>query len=100
MSGRIHADPARMKQIADAIKQTAEAFQAKVNEFGRVAPDVDDAFGVMSESTEALREYVSLAQHAAEDLEKLHQRLAGLAAVVEAAAKNYTTADSKAVPRG
>ncbi|WP_234346006.1 ESX-1 secretion-associated protein [Streptomyces sp. NRRL F-5755] len=76
-------------------KQVGKRLEGKVSTFASTAESVDGAFGVLSESTEALAKYVEMTQATVESLKHLREQLAGYAAGLEHNAAGYEHTDAQ-----
>lgn len=67
----------------------------QVKRFADKAEKVDDAFGVLSESTEALAKYVEMTKATVTSLQQLRQQLAGYARGLDHSAASYEHTDAQ-----
>ncbi|WP_274916634.1 WXG100 family type VII secretion target [Streptomyces sp. WZ-12] len=65
----IHPEP--VTALAKDFTASADHLDSRVSDFAKRAENVDDAFGVMSESTEVLSQYVEMTRHTATSLQEL-----------------------------
>jgi uncharacterized protein YukE len=78
-------DPAPVSSLADDFTASASFLDGRITEFAARAEKVDDAFGVLAESTEALAKYVEMTQSTVTALRELS---AGLATYAEGLRQN------------
>ncbi|WP_369359040.1 WXG100 family type VII secretion target [Streptomyces sp. cg2] len=88
----IHPEP--VTALAKDFTASADHLESRVGDFAKQAENVDDAFGVMSESTEALTQYVEMTQHTATTLRELSAGLRNYAAGLHHTVASYQGADS------
>ncbi|MFI9078398.1 ESX-1 secretion-associated protein [Streptomyces sioyaensis] len=67
----------------------------QVKQFADKAENVDDAFGVLSESTEALAKYVDMTRATVTSLQELRRQLDGYAAGLHHSAASYEHTDAE-----
>jgi uncharacterized protein YukE len=88
----IHPGP--VNALADDFTASADHLDGRVKAFATRAENVNDAFGVMSESTEALSKYVAMTQSTVTALRQLSIGLRNYAAGLHHTVVSYQGADS------
>ncbi|REK84649.1 ESX-1 secretion-associated protein [Streptomyces inhibens] len=87
--------PNKLCALSRDFKHVESRLEGQINRFADKAENVDDAFGVLSESTEALAKYVEMTQATVKSLQQLHKQLAGYAAGLDHTAANYEHTDAQ-----
>ncbi|TXC93853.1 type VII secretion target [Streptomyces sp. ISID311] len=89
------AHPDKLRNLSRDFKHVESRLEGQVNQFAKKAENVDEAFGVLSESTETLAKYVEMTRSTVKNLQQLHQQLAGYAAGLDRTAANYEHTDAQ-----
>ncbi|MFE6689073.1 WXG100 family type VII secretion target [Streptomyces sp. NPDC057743] len=89
------AHPDKLRELSADFTHVGSRLEGQVSKFAGKAENVDDAFGVLSESTEALAKYVAMTQSTVKSLQQLHKQLAGYAAGLNRTAANYEHTDAQ-----
>ncbi|MFE2161743.1 type VII secretion target [Streptomyces lydicus] len=89
------AHPDKLRNLSRDFKHVESRLAGQVNLFANKAENVDDAFGILSESTDALAEYVEMTRATVTSLQQLHQQLSGYAAGLDRTAANYEHTDAE-----
>ncbi|MFI0260236.1 WXG100 family type VII secretion target [Streptomyces sp. NPDC017056] len=89
--------PDKLRELSRDFKQVERRLAGKVGTFASAAVNVDGAFGVLSESTEALTKYVEMTQATVKSLQHLREQLAGYAAGLDHSAASYEQTDAQHV---
>lgn len=87
--------PDKLRELSRDFKQVERRLEGKVGTFASAAVNVDGAFGVLSESTEALATYVEMTQATVKSLQRLREQLAGYAVGLDHNAANYEHTDAR-----
>ncbi|MFI2240950.1 WXG100 family type VII secretion target [Streptomyces chrestomyceticus] len=87
--------PEKLRSLSRDFEQVERRLAGKVGAFASAAENVDDAFGVLSESTEALAAYVEMTRATVRSLQHLREQLAGYAAGLGHNAAGYEHADAQ-----
>lgn len=87
--------PEKLRALSRDFSHAGDRLDAQVKRFADKAENVDDAFGVLSESTEALAKYVEMTQATVTSLEQLRQQLAGYAKGLGQSAASYEHTDAQ-----
>ncbi|MGX1760871.1 type VII secretion target [Streptomyces lydicus] len=88
----IHPEP--VSSLAKDFTASADQLDDRIRAFATRAENVDDAFGVMSESTEALSRYVEMTHHTVTALQQLRAGLQHYAAGLNHTVASYQGADA------
>ncbi|MFI0903924.1 WXG100 family type VII secretion target [Streptomyces sioyaensis] len=86
--------PDKLRALSTDFKHVSDRIEGQVKQFADKAANVDDAFGVLSESTEALAKYVDMTRATVISLQQLRQQLAGYAAGLNHSATSYEHTDA------
>ncbi|MFF4955462.1 WXG100 family type VII secretion target [Streptomyces chattanoogensis] len=89
------AHPGKLRELSGDFENVGSRLEGQIGKFADKAENVDDAFGVLSESTEALAKYVEMTQATVKSLKQLHKQLAGYAAGLNHTATNYEQTDTQ-----
>ncbi|MEU3988838.1 type VII secretion target [Streptomyces platensis] len=89
------AHPDKLRNLSRDFKHVEGRIQGQIHQFAKRAENVDDAFGVLSESTEALAKYVEMTRATVKSLQQLHQQLAAYAVGLDRTAANYEHTDAE-----
>ncbi len=87
-------DPVALRELAAVFEKQADRLARAVPEFRDTSYAVNDAFGKLGPSTEALQAFLELAQEDSSELTKLSGFLESNAAALRTAADNYEKADA------
>ncbi|WP_329129590.1 type VII secretion target [Streptomyces caniferus] len=87
--------PQKLRALSWDFTHADDRLDAQVKHFADKAENVDDAFGVLSESTEALAKYVEMTQATVTSLQQLRQQLAGYARGLTQSAASYEHTDAQ-----
>ncbi|MFI0790214.1 WXG100 family type VII secretion target [Streptomyces lydicus] len=87
--------PEKLRALSREFAHGGERLDAQVKHFADKAESVDDAFGVLSESTEALAKYVEMTQATVTSLQQLRQQLGGYARGLDHSAASYEYTDAQ-----
>ncbi|QRX95836.1 WXG100 family type VII secretion target [Streptomyces noursei] len=87
--------PDKLRALSKGFAHTADRLDEQVARFADKAENVDDAFGVLSESTEALAQYVEMTKATVHSLQQLCRQLAGYASGLDRSAAGYESTDAQ-----
>ncbi|MGX7757841.1 WXG100 family type VII secretion target [Streptomyces angustmyceticus] len=87
-------DPDKLRALSTDFQHVNDRLAGQVKQFADKAENVDDAFGVLSESTEALAKYADMTRATVTSLQQLRGQLAGYAVGLHHSAANYEHADT------
>ncbi|MFE7785877.1 type VII secretion target [Streptomyces nigrescens] len=87
--------PEKLRALSKDFTHTGDRLDAQIKHFADKAENVDDAFGVLSESTETLEKYVEMTQATVTSLQQLRQQLAGYARGLDHSAASYEHIDAQ-----
>ncbi|MGX1758356.1 WXG100 family type VII secretion target [Streptomyces lydicus] len=87
--------PVKLRELSDDFTHVGMRLEGQVSKFAGKAEKVDDAFGVLGESTEALDKYVEMTQATVKSLQQLRKQLAGYATGLARTAANYEHTDTQ-----
>ncbi|MFI1617043.1 WXG100 family type VII secretion target [Streptomyces lydicus] len=87
--------PEKLRALSKDFTQNGERLDAQITHFADKAENVDDAFGVLSESTEALAKYVDMTRATVTSLQQLRRQLAGYARGLDHSAASYEHTDAQ-----
>ncbi|KWT63872.1 WXG100 family type VII secretion target [Streptomyces rimosus] len=87
--------PEKLRSLSEAFTRTGARLEEQITAFAGRAENVDDAFGVLSESTEALQKYVEMVQATVVSLQQLRRQLAGYAGGLNHSAAAYEHAEAR-----
>ncbi|MFF4607663.1 WXG100 family type VII secretion target [Streptomyces sp. NPDC001339] len=87
--------PEKLRALSKDFTHTGNRLDEQVKHFADKAENVDDAFGVLSESTEALAKYVEMTKATVHSLQQLRQQLAGYAKGLDHSAATYEHTDAQ-----
>ncbi|MER0484643.1 type VII secretion target [Streptomyces sp. Edi2] len=88
----IHPEP--VTALAKDFTSSSDHLDGRISTFASRAENVDDAFGVMSESTEVLSQYVEMTRHTVTSLRQLSAGLKHYAAGLHHTVASYQESDS------
>ncbi|MFF7412023.1 ESX-1 secretion-associated protein [Streptomyces lydicus] len=88
----IHPEP--VTGLATDFASSSDHLDGRISAFASRAENVDDAFGVMSESTEVLSQYVEMTRHTVTSLRHLSAGLKNYAAGLHHTVATYRESDS------
>ncbi|MFI0155650.1 ESX-1 secretion-associated protein [Streptomyces lydicus] len=88
----IHPEP--VTALAQDFTSSSDRLDGRISAFASRAEKVDDAFGVMSESTEVLAQYVDMTRHTVTSLRQLSAGLKHYAAGLHHTVSSYRSADA------
>jgi uncharacterized protein YukE len=86
-------DPPQITALAHDFSSSSSELRGKVSAFATRAENVNDAFGVMSQSTDALAKYVQMTQSTVTALQGLVGALDQYAAGLQQTVANYQATD-------
>ncbi|GAA2577568.1 WXG100 family type VII secretion target [Streptomyces tubercidicus] len=86
--------PDKLRTLSTDFKHVNDRLEGQVKQFADKAENVDSAFGVLSESTEALAKYVDMTRATVTSLQQLRKQLSGYAAGLNHTAANYEHTDA------
>ncbi|WP_438486615.1 WXG100 family type VII secretion target [Streptomyces sp. S186] len=87
--------PDKLRALSKDFTNTGDRLDEQVARFADKAENVDDAFGVLSESTEALAQYVEMTKATVHSLQQLRKQLAGYAGGLDHSAAGYEFTDAQ-----
>ncbi|MEU9121166.1 type VII secretion target [Streptomyces sp. NPDC048506] len=87
--------PEKLRTLSGDFTHAGDRLDEQVKHFADKAENVDDAFGVLSESTEALAKYLEMTQATVTSLQQLRQQLAGYARGLDHSAASYEHTDAQ-----
>ncbi|MER0480896.1 type VII secretion target [Streptomyces sp. Edi2] len=93
----IHPEP--VTALAKDFTSSSGHLDGRISTFATRAENVDDAFGVMAESTEVLSQYVEMTRDTVTSLRQLSTGLRHYAAGLEHTVASYQGADSAQAQR-
>ncbi|MFB6438922.1 type VII secretion target [Streptomyces sp. NPDC056411] len=85
--------PEKLRGLSKDFTHTGDRLDGQIKHFAGKAENVDDAFGVLSESTEALAKYVEMTKATVTSLQQLRRQLAGYASGLDHSAAGYEHTD-------
>ncbi|KIZ15340.1 type VII secretion target [Streptomyces natalensis] len=88
----IHPEP--VTALAKDFTSSSDHLDDRISAFASRAENVDDAFGVMSESTEVLSQYVEMTRHTVMSLRQLSAGLKNYATGLDRTVATYHESDS------
>jgi uncharacterized protein YukE len=88
-----YIDPQPVNALAADFTSSASQLRTKVSAFAAQAENVNDAFGVMSQSTEALAKYVQMTQSTVTALQGLANALDHYATGIDQTVASYQATD-------
>ncbi|MFE7313100.1 MULTISPECIES: ESX-1 secretion-associated protein [unclassified Streptomyces] len=88
----LHPEP--VEALAKDFISSSDHLDGRISTFATRAENVDDAFGVMSESTEVLSQYVEMTRHTVTSLRQLSAGLKHYAAGLQHTVASYQEVDS------
>ncbi|MHB6910199.1 type VII secretion target [Streptomyces sp. CB02959] len=88
----IHPEP--VTALGKDFTASADHLDNRISAFASRAENVDDAFGVMSESTETLSQYVEMTRHTVTSLQQLRTGLQHYAAGLQHTVATYQASDA------
>ncbi|MCC9310880.1 ESX-1 secretion-associated protein [Kitasatospora sp. RB6PN24] len=93
VADHFHIEPAKVTAVSADFSSSAKTMDGQLTTFATDAENVNDAFGVLAESTEALGKYVQMTQATVTSLRQLQTQLQGYSAGLAATVKAYKDAD-------
>jgi uncharacterized protein YukE len=93
VAGDFDVDPEALRTLAGVFADESDRLAAAVPPFRETSYSVNDAFGQLGPSTDALQAFLDLAQRDAGELDELATFLDGTATALRAAADNYAQAE-------
>jgi uncharacterized protein YukE len=95
VADHFHIEPDKVNALSADFKSSADTTGGQVATFAAKAENVNDAFGVLPESTDVLQKYVAMTQATVVSLQKLQQQLQGYSATLTAAVVAYQETDRR-----
>lgn len=86
-------DPGQVSPLVGEFSSAAEILKEQVTTFATKAENVNDAFGVLAQSTAALTQYVAMTQATVANLQRLQTQLSGYSEAVQASVAAYQQTD-------
>lgn len=101
MADGFEVDPRALRTLARVFAEEGDRLAAAVPPFRDTSYGVNDAFGMLGPSTDALRAFLDLAQRDAAELDDLATYLDRTTTALRAAADNYAQAEGDSrIPGG
>ncbi|MDH6143592.1 MULTISPECIES: type VII secretion target [Kitasatospora] len=88
-----HIEPAKVVALSADFSSSATSLDGQVTTFAAKGENVNDAFGVMAESVDALQKYVAMTQATVTSLRQLQTQLQGYSDTLTAAVVAYQNTD-------
>ncbi|MDH6131682.1 hypothetical protein P3T37_001056 [Kitasatospora sp. MAA4] len=86
-------DPVKVSALGADFHSTSTGLDPKIKTFGTNAENVNDAFGILAESTAALQKYVAMTQATVTSLQQLSTQLQGYSDALAQTVTAYQKAD-------
>ncbi|PYC68027.1 ESX-1 secretion-associated protein [Streptomyces tateyamensis] len=93
VADHFHIEPGKVEALSADFHSAAVTLGGQITAFGSKAENVNDAFGVLAESTDALQKYVTMTQATVVSLQQLQAQLEGYSQALATTVTNYQTAD-------
>jgi hypothetical protein len=88
-----HIEPGKVTALSADFHTQAQTLGGQITAFGSKAENVNDAFGILAESTAALQQYVQMTQATVTSLQGLQAQLQGYSEGLAATVKAYQKTD-------
>ncbi|MGC0311885.1 ESX-1 secretion-associated protein [Kitasatospora acidiphila] len=93
VADHFHIEPAKVTAVSADFSSSSKGMDGQLSTFATKAENVNDAFGVLAESTEALGKYVQMTQATVTSLRQLQNQLEGYSLGLAAVVKAYKATD-------
>ncbi|MFE0457643.1 type VII secretion target [Kitasatospora sp. NPDC058965] len=93
VADHFHIEPDKVTALSADFHSCAGTLSGQITTFANKAENVNDAFGVMAESNDALQKYVEMTRATAVSLQQLQAQLEGYSQALATTVKNYQTAE-------